>query len=115
MATMESRNGWKWYGFAGHLIVSRRCAFHLCTLVDPYLISTVGAYFPPHGDKMETIGSGPDDYYETLVFSCTEEDENGNPAISDILDVLDARRYADSREAERGHYEFCHKWANLIK
>lgn len=37
---------WKWFGNAGHLIVSDNCRFHLCTKVGKYLISTVGQYWP---------------------------------------------------------------------
>lgn len=37
---------WKWFGNAGHLIVAEWCHFHLCTQVGPYLVSTVGQYWP---------------------------------------------------------------------
>jgi hypothetical protein len=44
--SLASREGWEWFGNAAHLIVSRDCRFHLATLVGPWLISTVGEYFP---------------------------------------------------------------------
>jgi hypothetical protein len=40
------RQDWKWFGHAGHLIVSSSCRFHLCTQVGAYLVSTVGEYWP---------------------------------------------------------------------
>ncbi len=39
-------NDWKWFGHAGHLIVSHDCRFHLCTLIGEHLVSTVGEYWP---------------------------------------------------------------------
>ena len=41
-----SERDWKWFGSAGHLIVSHWCRFHLCTQVGKYLVSTVGEYWP---------------------------------------------------------------------
>jgi hypothetical protein len=40
------RAGWEWYGGAGHFICARWCRFHLCTKVGPWLVSTVGEYWP---------------------------------------------------------------------
>lgn len=37
---------WKWYGHPAHLIVGDKCRFHLATLVGPFMISTVGEYWP---------------------------------------------------------------------
>lgn len=110
--TDESKAGWKWYGFAGHLCVGHRCAFHLTTRVGGHLISTVGAYLPSNGDgrTYEPIGAGEHALYETYVFHCSGEDANGNPRL-DELSEIDGERYADSREAEAGHYRYCHKYA----
>lgn len=108
---MESAEGWKWYGYAGHLCVSRRCAYHLCTRIGDYLISTVGAYYPFGSDKMETIGGGREDFYETFVFKCEGDDNNGDPIIT--TDEIDTKRYAKSIEAEEGHYAFCWKYQHI--
>jgi hypothetical protein len=43
---MATQSQWKWYGHAGHLIVGQWCRYHLCTLVNGYLVSTVGEYWP---------------------------------------------------------------------
>jgi len=39
---MIPKSEWVWYGFAGHLIVSERCAYYLCTRIGSKLVSTVG-------------------------------------------------------------------------
>ena len=43
---MANISEWKWFGCAGHLIVSQWCRFHLCTQVGAFLVSTVGEYWP---------------------------------------------------------------------
>ena len=106
---MITKNEWVWYGFAGHLTVSRRCTYHLCTRIGDYLVSTVGAYYPMHSDKMDTIGVGKDDFYETMVFPCDGEDEYGNPNCD--LSEIECHRYADSITAERGHRAICERIA----
>lgn len=106
---MTSRAGWKWYGYAGHLCVGKRCAFHLATRIGGFLISTVGDYYPPNSSRRETIGCGTDDFFETFVFHCQGDDKNGNPIIDPS--EIDGERYADSNAAENGHYRYCEKYA----
>lgn len=106
---MESRAGWKWYGYAGHFIGGRSCAFHLSTRVGGFLISTVGDYFP--NGKRETLGAEKDSWFETFVFKCSGDDKNGNPVMDDGFTEIDSERYAKSIDAERGHYRFCEKYA----
>ena len=105
---MRSGADWQWFGYAGHLIVSSKCRYHLTTYIPRVgvLVSTVGDYHPGDGRTRDTIGSGPDDYFETMVFPCTGVDANGDPIITD-LSGLDCVRYAKSLDAERGHYEVC--------
>lgn len=95
---------WVWYGYPGHLVVAKRCAYHLCTRIGDKLVSTVGAFFPNHHSPMETIGSGDDDYFETFTFECLGEDEYGNPQRGEELASI---RYKTSIEAERGHRVTC--------
>lgn len=106
---MIPKSKWVWYGFAGHLVVSRRCAYHLCTRIGDRLVSTVGAYYPGRSDEMETIGSGKDVYFETMVFPCDGEDEHGNPNSG--ITPTESARYATSIEAECGHREVCDRIA----
>ncbi|MBP8235143.1 MAG: hypothetical protein KAY22_22860 [Rhizorhabdus sp.] len=107
---MIPHSEWKWYGYAGHLCVGSRCAYHLSTRIGKYLVSTVGHYLPnPKTGVMETIGSG-EAYFETQVFNCGGEEETGDPIILSY-DTVDGKRYAKSIDAERGHYEFCQKYA----
>ena len=108
---MESRNGWKWYGYAGHLIVASRCAYHLSTRVGGYLVSTVGDY-RLDGKSRETIGSGKDDFFETFVFRCNGDTPDGDPNILSF-EQIDGERYAESIDAERGHYRYCEKYHAL--
>ena len=105
---MIPKSKWVWYGYAGHLCVSRRCAYHLCTKIGNRLVSTVGAYFP--NDKMEFIGSNPEHYYETMVFECDGEDSGGNPNILS-LNELERKRYTESLTAELGHRDTCYRIA----
>ena len=73
-----------------------------------YLVSTVGDY-RPGGEKMETIGSGEESFFETYVFKARGVGKDWNPVMQDWSEI-DGRRYADSREAEKGHYTYCRKW-----
>lgn len=43
---MIPKSEWKWFGAAGHLIVASDCRFHLTTVIGPYVVSTVGEYWP---------------------------------------------------------------------
>lgn len=108
---MESGKGWKWYGYAGHLCVGKRCAFHLQTSYKKHLVSTVGAYYPKNSDIMETIGAEGDDFkpfFETFVYPYSGDDANGDPVLGD--GPIDSIRYEKSIDAERGHYAMCNKW-----
>lgn len=102
----------KWYGYAGHFIGGKRCAFHLCTRIPNYLISTVGHYLPKNSDEMERIGAGDKAYFETFVFKCSGEDKDGNPDITDWGEI-DSKRYGDSLSAEKGHYVYLKKYRKI--
>jgi len=106
---MTPEKDWKWYGYAGHLIVSARCAYHLTTRIGDYLISTVGD-FRPDGDERAPIGAGPDAFFETYVFDCLGEDKEGNPILKEFCEI-DGQRYAESLLAEKGHYRYCRKYS----
>jgi len=40
------RHSLRWFGNAGHFICGHWCRFHLTTQVGPWLVSTVGEYWP---------------------------------------------------------------------
>lgn len=42
---------WKWFGNAAHFICSHWCRFHMATQVGPYLVSTVGEFWPERGSR----------------------------------------------------------------
>jgi len=111
MANRIPESEWVWYGFAGHFIGGKDCAYHLCTRIGGYLISTVGMYYPglSRGASPTPIGAGKDAILETYVFRCDGEDSDGNPITG--LNEIDSERYADSMEAERGHCRYCEKYA----
>jgi len=106
-AQMIPKSEWVWYGFPGHFICGRRCVYHLCTRIGNRLVSTVGAFYPNGPAKpMETIGSGDKSFYETTVFRCDGETDDGDPNITD-WDKLSCERYETSIEAECGHRKIC--------
>jgi len=84
----------------------------MATRIGGFLISTVGHYLPD-GKKMETIGAGPDAFFETMVFRCDGETPDGDPNIVDLREI-DSERYARSIDAERGHRKFCEKYAEKL-
>lgn len=138
---MIPKSDWEWYGTAGHLCVGRFCQFHLCTLVGPWLVSTVGEYVPDAMTRelfakfrgIELQGKGDERYYdwmnkngfeeigymalyETMVFRagapCTAPECNcGMPEL--IGSDLDCNRYKRRDEATKGHVATCEKWAAI--
>lgn len=108
---MQSRDGWKWYGYAGHFVGGKSCSYHLCTRVGAFLISTVGDYRPlsKYGER-ETLGAADDSWFETFVFNCLGEADSGDPILASWSEI-DSERYSLSIEAERGHYRYCEKYA----
>jgi hypothetical protein len=134
------KSEWRWFGDAGHLIVGHDCRFHLCTKVGPWLISTVGKYFPDESlreitarirgiilegkgderrsDFLRKIGYeeiGADRLYETMVFRagtpCDAEGCHCGMPIPDEFAELDFAGYNEAGEATRGHMDMCEKWA----
>ena len=93
---MNSKSGWKWYGFAGHFICGSRCQYHLATNINnKYLVSTVGKFVPDplhFPNNIDTIGAGKDDYFETYVFNIDGEDEHGNPNVKEYLEISGQRK-----------------------
>jgi len=134
------KRDWKWFGSAGHLIVSDYCRFHMATQVGAYLVSTVGEYVPEsavreitahhrgialkgrgdarEADFLEKIGFldvGAGRKYETMVFHagapCTEADCDCGMPTPDDWGEIDAAGYNRRGDAARGHVRMCEKWA----
>lgn len=112
---MQSRQGWKWYGFAGHFIMSSRCAYHLATLIGGrYLVSTVGALrVDPEQGEFDNVNTSHK--FETMVFECDGEDQHGNPNIIDCGNCLELSNYNDSKAAELGHYHLCEAYHRKLE
>lgn len=102
---------WKWYGYAGHFIGGKSCAYHLSTRIGGYLVSTVGDYYSHNGVRT-TLGASKDSWFETMVFPCAGEEPTGDPIINDWSSI-DGERYAESLDAENGHYRYCKKYAAM--
>ena len=137
------RKNWEWFGVPGHLIVSQDCRFHLCTLVGPWLVSTVGEWLPDstswhiysdsRGVTIEGLGDarradflnkvgfieiGAGRKYETMVFAttgerCTAPDCNCGLPVVADWSELDTDGYNERGDAHRGHYAMCEKVARL--
>ncbi len=128
MPNLETK--WQWFGDVGHFICGRWCRFHLCTLVGPWLVSTVGAYVHPrHGEGNELaeaewleknwpgedIGAGRK--YETMVFRAgspckAEQCGCGMPSLADANELA-YRGYKTAGDATRGHLELCRRWSKI--
>lgn len=136
------REEWEWSGHAGHFILASQCRFHLCTVVGPWIVSTVGEYLPDapvreslaksRGIALEGIGDarlaswmeqagyeeiGFGRKYETMVFPagerCEEPTCNCGARKPSSWSELEADGYNDAGSATRGHYEMCEKWAAI--
>ncbi len=99
------RADWHWCGYAGHLIVAHRCAFHLHTRIGQAIVSTVGDY--RRGDKREPIGLNRD--FETYVFLALDTERPEGVPLN--YSEIDSEGTNDSEESERQHYAMCEKWA----
>jgi hypothetical protein len=107
-----SKSDWYWSGYAGHFIGARNCGFVMHTRVGNFRISTVGDYTPYQSkEKMETIGAGEDSFFETYVFR-VRDSEHPEGEIEEWSEI-DGERYAESREAEAGHYKYCEKYDKI--
>lgn len=100
-------------GCPGHFICADDCRYWLHTQIDGpgchYRVSTIGEYW--RYGKRVTVGAGPDDYFETLVFrTTTYEGQCGYKAVESWLEI-DGRRSSTAGEALRTHEEFVAKWA----
>lgn len=136
------REDWEWYGHAGHLIVGQDCRFHLCTVVGPWVVSTVGEWLPGEGAReimantrgivlegrgderersfLNQVGFVEVGYgrkYETMVFPagerCEEPDCGCGMRRPSDWSERDADGYNDAGSATRGHYAMCEKWAEI--
>jgi hypothetical protein len=129
--TTHKSTGWKWFGNAGHFICSQWCRFHLCTVVNGYIVSTVGEYVHPmrsqgnekiEGEWLmkhpfgEEIGCGR--LFETMVFPVGQPCESvecgcGLPTIGG--DEVAFEGYNTRKEANAGHMKMCRRFARRVK
>lgn len=108
---------WRWFGVAGHFVMSSRCLHHLHTRVGNYRISTVGDYVLDQKKtpflEFETVGAGR--LYETYVFRITGECDQCDPPCGqgEITDwsEIDSLPANDVLTAEKNHMDLCRKYA----
>lgn len=104
-------------GCQGHFIC--RCEWHRHTQVgDAYRVSTVGGY-RNHTGKLDTIGSGADDFFETYVFKTSAElnDRAAGCGCHEVTDwgEIEGHRYATAGEAQAGHEEMVARYKEMVK
>ena len=105
-------------GCPGHFIAARSCYWRRHTQVGNYRVSSVGDYRPDHRTGIrETIGAGPNAYFETMVFRTQGVQEPGNEGCGcrfvDDYSALDCERYATAGEAQAGHERYIAKYRVL--
>lgn len=107
-------SGWHWIGYAAHFSGSRRCQFHLSTIVGKYVVSTIGEYYPIGATKPECLGN-EGELYETQVFKYDGFCECGCGIPSIIPMELTSRRYSLPSQANAGHMKLCQVYARKDK
>jgi hypothetical protein len=107
------KSEWKWYGNAGHNIVSSRCRFHLTTEVGKYFVSTVGEFFVNDTDK-EPDTVGLDRLYESMVFEVGGHCPCGCGLPLIKGNEVDFEPSQTPAEATANHMKLCEKWGNKL-
>lgn len=105
----------KYYGYPGHLIVSRSCLFWLHTHVPGYCISTIGDYYPENkrhrgGRAWERDTIGCDRYLETFVFEIPPGAECAETCDKESHCEIDSLGYQTGTEADAGHEAMVQKY-----
>ena len=134
-----TKDKWTWMPHAAHFICGSDCKFFLATKVGKYIVSTVGEYLPDsqvreiyaqsRGYKLEGIGDarktdflkknngyeeiGHNRKYETMVFKAIKSPKcQACPFTIESGNNIDQNNYNEQKEAFRGHYKMCIKYAN---
>jgi len=115
---MIPQEEWKWFGYPGHLCISNRCGFHMCTRVGNYLISTIGHCFDKEDKELISLVPKSSDLFETMVFpykhDTEDKFEDAYPAQYNFpQEEIDFERYTLPDKAIKGHMKFCNKYAEL--
>jgi hypothetical protein len=105
-------------GCAGHFICANDCRWRRHTQVGNYRVSTVGdLYYRSEENKRQTVGSGLEDFFETMVFKlrrekCDDNDGCGCRRVKEWSE-LECIRYKTAGEAQKGHEAMIRKYARL--
>ncbi len=118
MSTMNERVRVTDLGCPGHFICAQDCRWRRHTQIgDRYRVSSVGDYMPQ--GKRRTIGAGPKDFFETMVFQTRTGQDTGNEdcgcrTVEDWCEI-DGARYATAGEAQLGHEGMVEKYRALAE
>lgn len=102
---------------ASHFIGSESCSFGMTTVVNGYIVSSVGDYrSAAYGGERQTLGAGDDDFYETYIFKpggyCEIEGCHcGGIPRPVTWTEIDGKRFATESECRDGHAAFVEKYA----
>lgn len=108
-------------GCPGHFIAVDSCQYRRHTQVGSYRVSTVGDYYQmdytdPQGrrTKRSTVGSGKDDFFETMVFKTTRKPARDNDGCGcrEVKDWggLECFRSANPKAAHKRHEQMVAKY-----
>jgi hypothetical protein len=82
-------------------------------------VSSVGNYYPGKDGVRDTLGSGDDSFFETMVFRTTGAADPGSEGCGCVsvqsFSELDCERYATAGEAQSGHQRYVAKYRRLAK
>ena len=138
---MKQPRAWIWMAHPAHFICARDCRFHLATVVNGYIVSTVGELWPSRGSReihakvhdpawlasnQHLLGDyfdaayfkkfgyetiGCDRTYETMVFKAVKDAQHRCCPYRMTGSELDFLGYNDPGDAYAGHLKLCRKWA----
>lgn len=100
---------------ASHFCAAASCRFGMTTVVNGYIVSSVGDYHPGGCDEMRAIGSGR--FFETYVFRLDRFCDAANcacglPIPADWTEI-DAEAYQTEEDARVGHAAVVAKYAEV--
>lgn len=102
----REKQGWQWFGQAGHFCWAADCQFHLHTHVggeNGFCVSTVGEYYPMGKKRKKPTEVAIGRLYETMVFKLKD-------GGIDHYAELQVGKYNDRDAANAGHMAMCDKW-----
>lgn len=108
-------DSWVWMPHAAHFVASEQCRFRMATVVNDFIISTVGDYFPYGENFRKEIGRNR--FFETMVFLSKDNDNDSDYCDCCFKltsgDELEMEPYNDSVSAVKGHINMCNTYSRM--